>query len=370
MRLSVDRQQSRCGRPEVTGTARVCLEFVCLAARSNALWTNPSGIPPRGWLAAVRREERRGELLSAFDVAERGLEEHPDDLALKHRAVLALARAGATEEAARRFDRYGLGRARTRTSRRCGLASQRTSHLPARAASAGALRAGSRALRRDLRAYRRVLPGDQRGDDVADRRRSGSRPRAAARCRRPRAHAENGRTGPLPPRRRRSFCAVTDAAARALERAATLHGGDYGALATTRRQLRMICEIRGIDPSMLSDTRRPRGRSLLRPPDRGAGEPGRFPPAAEEAVAARIKEVVGRDMPATRTAHWQAAPTSCGPRRCSPLELRCMSCSRSLGGVHRRVGRAVRAAAGSNVLIAALTRRPSVRFATDDAFLR
>ena len=64
---------------------------------------------PEAWLEQVRREERRGELLAAFDIAERGLGEHPDDLALKRRAVLALARAGATEEAARRFVEYGLG---------------------------------------------------------------------------------------------------------------------------------------------------------------------------------------------------------------------------------------------------------------------
>ena len=64
--------------------------------------------PAGWWLDAVRREERRGELLTAFDLAERGLAQHPDDVELKHRAVLALARTGATEEAARRFDRYGL----------------------------------------------------------------------------------------------------------------------------------------------------------------------------------------------------------------------------------------------------------------------
>ena len=60
------------------------------------------------WVEAVRDAERRGELLSAVDIAEQGLEEYPDDLWLKHRAVLALARAGATEEAARRFERFGL----------------------------------------------------------------------------------------------------------------------------------------------------------------------------------------------------------------------------------------------------------------------
>src|SRR3954454_4784612 len=57
---------------------------------------------------AVLEAERRGELLTAFDLAERGLAENPDDVWLKHRAVLALARAGSTGEAARRFGEYGL----------------------------------------------------------------------------------------------------------------------------------------------------------------------------------------------------------------------------------------------------------------------
>jgi len=64
--------------------------------------------PATDWLEAVKDAERRGELLTAVDLAEQGLAERPDDLWLKHRAVLALARAGATEEAARRFERYGL----------------------------------------------------------------------------------------------------------------------------------------------------------------------------------------------------------------------------------------------------------------------
>jgi len=60
-------------------------------------------LPARWWERAVLEQERRGELLVAFDLAERGLAEHPDDVWLKHRAVLALALTGATEEARRRF---------------------------------------------------------------------------------------------------------------------------------------------------------------------------------------------------------------------------------------------------------------------------
>ena len=47
-------------------------------------------------LDRVRAAERRGDFVGAFDLARRGLEVHPGDLKLAHRAVLALARSGAT----------------------------------------------------------------------------------------------------------------------------------------------------------------------------------------------------------------------------------------------------------------------------------
>ncbi len=47
----------------------------------------------------ARAAERRGDYLGAFDVARTGLAAHPDDLVLAHRAVLALARSGATRGA-------------------------------------------------------------------------------------------------------------------------------------------------------------------------------------------------------------------------------------------------------------------------------
>src|SRR5690348_16087033 len=65
---------------------------------------------PEWWLEAVIEQERRGELLAAFDLAEHGLAENPGQEKLEHRAVLALARAGASAEAARRFDEYQLHR--------------------------------------------------------------------------------------------------------------------------------------------------------------------------------------------------------------------------------------------------------------------
>ena len=53
----------------------------------------------------------------------------------------------------------------------------------------------------------------------------------------------------------------------ALERAAATHGGDHGALATTRRQLRLVCDLAGLDPELISapDNRIRLFKRILRP---------------------------------------------------------------------------------------------------------
>jgi len=60
------------------------------------------------WLSAVKSAEREGTLFKAFDLAVQGLESHPDAVVLKHRAVLCLARAGATDLAQRKYNQFGL----------------------------------------------------------------------------------------------------------------------------------------------------------------------------------------------------------------------------------------------------------------------
>src|SRR5437660_9494368 len=63
---------------------------------------------PDEWVAEVRRCEREGELFRAYDLARQGLAAFPDDLRLKHRAVLCLASTGARQQAAQLFDEFGL----------------------------------------------------------------------------------------------------------------------------------------------------------------------------------------------------------------------------------------------------------------------
>ena len=68
-----------------------------------------ASMTPEAAAEAALAAMRRGNLLTAYDIAERGLRDAPDDLELKYLSVLALARSGATELASQRFERLGLG---------------------------------------------------------------------------------------------------------------------------------------------------------------------------------------------------------------------------------------------------------------------
>jgi class 3 adenylate cyclase len=63
----------------------------------------------QSWLNDARSHAAAGDHLLAYDVATHGLERHPGDAALKHAAVLALARSGATVKARERYSELGLG---------------------------------------------------------------------------------------------------------------------------------------------------------------------------------------------------------------------------------------------------------------------
>lgn len=261
--------------------------------------------PPRGgdprhsaawWLEAVKLQERRGELLAAFDLAQRGLEQHRNDLRLRHRAVLALARAGATEEAQRRFEEYKLedvhdeevaalgariakdvalategGERRrlavTAAERYGEIFASTGGYYPAINAATLWLLAGRPGRARQLaRTVLEILAGS--GEDSYY------------------AAATEGEAQLLLGRLR--------AARRALERAAARHGGDYAALATTRRQLRTVCAATGIDRELLTVLAGPRvvhfcGHRIG--DEEGAGS---FPRDAEASVESSIAEVVAR----------------------------------------------------------------------------
>ncbi len=255
------------------------------------------------WVAAVREAERRGEVLSAFDLAERGLAKHPDDIWLKHRAVLALARAGATEQAARRFDEYGLAGAedenedvaslRARIAKDVALAA-RGEDRPREAAGAAAAYAA--VFERTGGYYPAInaatmslVAGDREGAEKLARTVRGLLD-----------SSEESSS---------YYVAATEAEARlllgdapgaraALEHAALLHGGDFGAVSTTRRQLRLVCELRGLDVDVLGALAGPAVVHFCGHRIAAAGAEGRFGADDEERVAARMRAEVERD-PAT-----------------------------------------------------------------------
>jgi class 3 adenylate cyclase len=61
------------------------------------------------WLHEARSRARAGNYLLAYDVAMRGLTRYPHDAALRHAAVLCLSRSGATATARERYRELGLG---------------------------------------------------------------------------------------------------------------------------------------------------------------------------------------------------------------------------------------------------------------------
>ncbi len=131
--------------------------------------------PADWWHNAVREQERRGEPLAAFDLAERALAEHSTDTWVGDRAVLALARAGATEEAERRFFEYGLQDVAEEDVAALLARIAKDRALAAEGRQRRLLAAGSRsALRRDLSADGRLLPRDQRSDAAPTGRRNGT----------------------------------------------------------------------------------------------------------------------------------------------------------------------------------------------------
>lgn len=56
----------------------------------------------------VIEHERQGALLAAYDLLQTALRDEPADMVLRHRAILLLARGGATDEASRHYANYGL----------------------------------------------------------------------------------------------------------------------------------------------------------------------------------------------------------------------------------------------------------------------
>ena len=221
------------------------------------------------WLEQARSHAAAGDHLLAYDLATRGLDEHPQDPALKHAAVLALARSGATAKAHERYLELGLGdvpRAGVSASLYTDIAS-----LDARIAKDLALAASARNRRELLTEaatrYRKIF--DETGDYYPGVNAAtlallaGYAPEAKALAASVRTICER-RIGEDLERGYYVWATLAEAsliaddepgAAVALAQARKAADAKPDALATTRKQLRVLCAATGVPPSLLETLR-------------------------------------------------------------------------------------------------------------------
>jgi class 3 adenylate cyclase len=256
-------------------------------------------------LDLVRQLIRSGEHLTAYDEAEHQLAEGIASPEMRYVAVLALARAGATERAQRRYAELELG-----GIARDGVVPERLAvdivALDARLAKDRALSSGGpdreALMRRAASRYRDLF--DQTRDWYPGIN-AASLTLLAGNLETAQALAESvlDACRDHVPRDELDtyYLYATEAEAavirgegeralRSLERASETGITDYAAMATTRRQLRLVCEARAIDPAPLL--------AALEPPTvvhyLGHRIGPRFPAASEDVVRAEIERKLDR----------------------------------------------------------------------------
>ena len=248
-------------------------------------------------LARVRELEGRGELLLAYDTAMQALEAHPHDVWLAHRAVLNLAKTGATIRAEAEFTRLGLDRDETSDIAALGARIAKDRALAASAPAQAALFAHAADLYQAI--YDRS-GGYYPGINVATLRLLAGEPESAAQTARAVLAICGDAEGTPEDAYYRAATAAEAAlvlsdvvtARAALVRAAGL-GSDLAARATTRRQLRLICTARALAEDVLAPLAPPTvihysGHMIA------ATATGRFPAAEEPRVAREIEAVLAR----------------------------------------------------------------------------
>jgi hypothetical protein len=220
------------------------------------------------WLARVADADRRGEFLLSYDLATRALDQHPGDVALRHRAVLALARSGATEQARTQFRTREL--AALTPSALAALGTPLAEDIPALGARiakdlAFAAQGAARAARARVAAeqYERIFTrtgGYYPGINAATMwALAGDASRACSLATRVRAICETATPRSdderyyLPATRAEAALVLrdVDAARAALAEAAGAGIRDYAAFAATRRQCALLCRSHGLDEAIL-----------------------------------------------------------------------------------------------------------------------
>lgn len=241
---------------------------------------------------------RKGEYLQAYDRAASLVETGEASPEIRYLAVLALARSGATTQARRRYEQYGLDTIKPSTLT-TGLAGD-IAVLSARLDKDEALARVSEVdrtgwARRSARGYESAHDRSGAGYHAVN---AATMWLLAGDAERSRSLAEAALT-PAADQGHGYWDAATEAEAAllagdliragdALARAADAGEGLFADRASTLRQLKLICELRGIDPQILRPIHNPTvvhycGHRIL-----AAGETGRFPAEEETRVRSEL----------------------------------------------------------------------------------
>lgn len=253
-------------------------------------------------LADVKQLMSDAEYLQAHDAAARALEAFPDDMALRHQAVLALARSGATEQALTQFEAAKLDAVASEDM----LALHGRLYKDRGLAVAGQERRENFGKAADY--YRRafaVTGGAYPAINVATLAAlAGDRSAAEEWATRVLAHADIQVPAPsyYDLASKAEALLLLDRAAdasTAIASAAAAPDIDFAARAATLKQLRLICDALGRDPGLLKPLQPPAvahycGHIIAAP-----GVDGRFQAAEEARVAAEIVRVF-KERPISR----------------------------------------------------------------------
>jgi hypothetical protein len=213
-------------------------------------------------IGKVRSAERGGDLIVAYDLAEQGLAKCPNNAELRYLATRALARSGATEQAAALYKRFRLDHqpeldiaalgARIAKDRALGASANRRAALRAAAAAYGQI------FDRTVHHYPAINAATLYllAGDCQLARAFACRALDATACCSVRSSVD--RYYRWATRAEAALiCRDTEMARQALQRAARHLSDNFDAAATTRRQLRLVCGTNDMNCDILDIIRPP-----------------------------------------------------------------------------------------------------------------
>lgn len=244
-------------------------------------------------VSRIDRLRHGGDLFAAYDLAMQAVQDGADDPAIRHRAVLCLARSGALHQAVKLFDELALDGLIPGDAEIAALSARLTKDRALRAT--GPERRGL--LHLAATQYEAIFHrtgGYYPGVNAATLNLLSGRGEAAAAlaasvveiCAAGDDDDAYYRLASLA--EARLLLGETEAAARALEQARAAGAGRYDDMAGTRRQLRLICDAAGTDAGVLAALAAPRVAHYCGHRMSAATDSGRLRPDDEAAVAAAI----------------------------------------------------------------------------------